>query len=291
MEPAVRTARQNATEVLKNARRLGGPKTPEGKSRSAMNALRHGLSANNLLLPGEDAQEYETHLDGYFAAFAPATLPEAQVVAQLGDLTWKVERLTKLEDNRLHARLEEELEKTDAFQLVTSTRRALEALSGLVAAMDARRTPPKDLELTEALLRGIEGTLALLREVPGLPEAVIHPLSLAIDEARDTRQDGRLEETAYEHLGDMAKLARGALTAKLAQEEAALEPVRERLAAEVLLLEDKDLRKLERHRRLLESSMSRQLGLLSQIRVQVAASKPEVQAEARELRVKLRLVR
>ncbi len=291
MEPAVRTAHQNATEVLKNAKKLGGPKTPEGKSRSAMNALRHGLSANNLLLPGENAQEYESHLDGYFATFAPATLPEAQVVAQLGDLTWKVERLTKLEDNRLHARLEEELEKTDAFQLVTSTRRALEALSGLVAAVDARRTPPKEPELTEALLRGLEGTLSLLREVPGLPEAVIQPLSLAVEEARDTRQDGRLEQTAYEHLGDMAKLARGALTAKLTQEEAALEPVRERLAAEVLLLEDKDLRRLERHRRLLESSMSRQLGLLSQIRAQVAASKPEVQAEARELRVKLRLVR
>jgi hypothetical protein len=105
MEPVVRTARQNATKVLKNAKKLGGPKTPEGNSRSSMNALRHGLSANNLLLPGEDAQEEESHLDGYFTTFALATLPEAQVVAQLGDLTWKVKRLTKLEDNRLHARL------------------------------------------------------------------------------------------------------------------------------------------------------------------------------------------
>lgn len=286
----IRTAVQAAQAAI-NGARSKGPKTAEGKSASSINALRHGLSANNLLLPGEDAQAYEHHLDRHFATFAPATLPEAVIVAQLGDLSWKMERLTKLENGRLLARLEEELEKTDAFGLVTSTRRALEALSGLVAAVDARRTAPKELELTEALLRGLDGTLTLLREVPGLPEAVIHPLSLAVQEARDTRQDGRLEQTAYEHLGDMAKLARGALTAKLAQEEAALDPVRERLAADVLLLEDKDLRKLERHRRLLESSMSRQLGLLSQIRVQVAASKPEVQAEARELRVKLRLVR
>ena len=286
----VRTAVQAAQAAL-NGARSKGPKTAEGKSASSINALRHGLSANNLLLPGEDAQAYEHHLDRHFATFAPATLPEAGIVAQLGDLSWKMERLTKLENGRLLARLEEELEKTDAFGLVTSTRRALEALSGLVAAVDARRTAPKEPELTEALLRGLDGTLTLLREVPGLPEAVIHPLSLAVQEARDTRQDGRLEQTAYEHLGDMAKLARGALTAKLAQEEAVLAPVRERLAAEVLLLEDKDLRKLERHRRLLESSMSRQLGLLSQIRGQVAASKPEVQAEARELRVKLRLVR
>jgi len=291
MEPSVRAAHKNATEALKNAKKLGGPKTPEGKSRSAMNALRHGLSSNNLLLPGEDAHEYEGHLDGYFATFAPATLPEAQVVAQVGDLTWKLERLTKLENNRVRVRLEEKLEETEAHQLVISTRRALEALSGLVAAVDVHRTAPKELELTEALLRGLDGTLTLLREVPGLPEAVIQPLSLALDKARDTRQEGRLEQAAYEHLGDMAKLARGALTAKLAQEEAALEPVREQLAAAVLLLEDKDLKKLERHRRLLESSMARQLALLGQMRVQVAASKPEAQAEAQELRVRLRVVK
>jgi hypothetical protein len=100
-----------------------------------------------------------------------------------------------------------------------------------------------------------------------------------------------LEQSAYEHLGNMAKVARGALTAKLDQEQAALGLVRERLAAEVLLLEDKDLKKLARHRRLLESSMARQLGLLGQVRIQVAASTPGAQAEAQELRVRLRLVR
>jgi hypothetical protein len=196
-----------------------------------------------------------------------------------------------MEDGRLLVRLEEELEKTEAHQLVTSTRRALEALSGLVAAVDVHRTAPKEQELTEALLRGLDGTVGLLREVPGLPEAVIQPVSLALQEARDTRQEGRLEQAAYEHLGNMAKVARGALTEKLAQDEAALEPVRERLAAAVLLLEDKDLRKLERHRRLLEGSMARQLGLLGQMRLQVAASKHEAQAEARELRVRLRVVK
>lgn len=290
MNAPVRSALQAAQAAI-NGARSKGPKTAEGKSASSLNSLRHGLSANNLLLPGEDAQEYERHLDAYFATFAPATLPEAQVVAQIGDLAWKLERLTKLENSRMRARLEEKLEGTEAHQLVISTRRALEALSGLVAAVDARRTAPKELELTEALLCGLEGTVGILREVPGLPEAVIQPLNLALNEARDTRQEGRLEQAAYEHLGNMAKVARGALTEKLAQEEAALEPVRERLAAAVLLLEDKDLRKLERHRRLLESSMARQLGLLGQIRVQVASSKPEAQAEAQELRVKLRLVK
>jgi hypothetical protein len=95
---------------------------------------------------------------------------------------------------------------------------------------------------------------------------------------------------AYLALGDAAKVLKGALSAKLAEDEGALTPVRERLAAEVLLLDDADLRKLERHRKLLETAMQRQLALLGQVRAQVSASRPGEQAEVRELRVKLRMV-
>jgi hypothetical protein len=291
MEPAVRAARQNATEAIKNAKKLGGPKTPEGKSRSAMNALRHGLSANHLLLPGEDSQQYGSHLDGYFATFAPATLPEAHVVAQLGDLAWKLERLSKLENNRLRARLEEKMEKTHEHQSVVITRRASQMVNALVGAMEAVPMPPDDAERTGALLDGVKRMVAELREVPELPSALVQPLADALDAAKKSFNGTRVSKSTYEHLGNMAKLARGALGVKLAQEEEGLEPVRERLAAEVLLLEDADLKKLERHRRLLENSIQRQLDLLGQVRSQVAASRPEHQAEAKELRVKLRLVR
>jgi hypothetical protein len=291
MEPAVRAARQNATEAIKNAKKLGGPKTPEGKSRSAMNALRHGLSANHLLLPGEDSQQYGSHLDGYFATFAPTTLPEAHIVAQLGDLAWKLERLSKLENNRLRARLEEEMEKTHEHQSVVITRRASQMVNALVGAMEAVPMPPDDAERTGALLDGVKRMVAELREVPELPSALVQPLADALDAAKKSFNGTRVSKSTYEHLGNMAKLARGALGVKLAQEEEGLEPVRERLAAEVLLLEDADLKKLERHRRLLENSIQRQLDLLGQVRSQVAASRPEHQAEAKELRVKLRLVR
>lgn len=291
MEPAARAARQNATEAIKNAKKLGGPKTPEGKSRSAMNALRHGLSANHLLLPGEDSQQYGSHLDGYFATFAPATLPEAHVVAQLGDLAWKLERLSKLENNRLRARLEEEMEKTHEHQSVVITRRASQMVNALVGAMEAVPMPPDDAERTGALLDGVKRMVAELREVPELPSALLQPLADALDAAKESFNGTRVSKSTYEHLGNMAKLARGGLGVKLAQEEATLEPVRERLAAEVLLLEDADLKKLERHRRLLENSMQRQLDLLGQVRSQMASAQPEHLAEAKELRVKLRLVK
>jgi hypothetical protein len=227
-----------------------------------MNALRHGLSANNLLLPGEDAAEYERHLDGYFVTFVPATLPEAVIVAQLGDAAWKLERLSKIENGRTLACLEESLEKTPEFERFALTHRALRAVSAFVEIADICPVP-QDVAQTDALLTAVEGTVKIIREVPELPEAVLQPLAFAHTHAQDTSKEGWMHPDAYRALANAAKVAMGALSAKLAEDEGALAPVRERLAAEVLLLEDADLRKLERHRKLLETAMQRQLGLLS----------------------------
>ena len=42
-----------------NARRSTGPQTPEGKAVIRLNALRHGLLARDVVLPGEDADAFE----------------------------------------------------------------------------------------------------------------------------------------------------------------------------------------------------------------------------------------
>lgn len=39
-----------------------------------MNAVRYGVSGAHLLLPGEDATEYERHLDSYFAELVPTSM-------------------------------------------------------------------------------------------------------------------------------------------------------------------------------------------------------------------------
>jgi hypothetical protein len=289
MNASIRSALQAATSAL-NGARSKGPKTREGKVASSLNALRHGLSANNLLLPGEDAAEYEAHMDSWFSTLVPTSLPEATLVAQLGDTAWKLERLSKLENGRSLASLEETLEKTPEFERFVLVRRALQAMSAFVEIVDACPAPHSAAQ-TDALLAAVEGTMKIVHEVPELPKAVSQPLTFSLGHAQDTCKDGRMHADTYRALGDAAKVLKGALSAKLAEDEGALAPVRERLAAEVLLLDDVDLRKLERHRKLLETAMQRQLGLLDQLRAQVAAVKAQNPAEAKELRVRLRLVR
>ncbi|MCK8499646.1 hypothetical protein [Myxococcus fulvus] len=289
MNTTIRTAVQAAQAAI-NGAKSRGPTSVAGKGRSSLNSVRYGFSGAHLLLPGEDAAEYERHLDGYFAALVPTSIPEAIIVAQLGDLSWKLERLTKVENNRLRARLEEELEKTDVGKTLAATRGALLLVNALAETVDAVPVPPDTAGSTGHFLNTVERVVAQVREVPEMPGEVVKILADALTAAQDLEKCVRMKRDAYRALGNAAKVVRGALSEKQAREEARLEPVRERLAAEVLLLEDADLKKLEKYRRTLEASLLRQTELLGKMRSQVAAAEPEALTEAKELRVKLRLV-
>lgn len=43
----------------RNAKKSTGPRTPAGKSNVRLNALKHGLTAQSVVLPFEDADAYE----------------------------------------------------------------------------------------------------------------------------------------------------------------------------------------------------------------------------------------
>ena len=43
----------------RNAAKSTGPKTAAGKQISRMNALKHGLDAERVVIPGEDPEEFE----------------------------------------------------------------------------------------------------------------------------------------------------------------------------------------------------------------------------------------
>ena len=49
----------------RNAQRSTGPKTEEGKDKVRLNALKHGLCAETIVLPHEDADAYQQRLDDW----------------------------------------------------------------------------------------------------------------------------------------------------------------------------------------------------------------------------------
>ena len=88
-----RRARANRANALLST----GPRTPAGKQRSSINALRHGLTAASAVLPSEDRAAYDAHRHGFFAEYQPATPTETQLVQELADTSWRLNRIPLLE--------------------------------------------------------------------------------------------------------------------------------------------------------------------------------------------------
>lgn len=72
-----------------------GPRTEPGKQRSSLNALRHGLTAQTAVLPTEDPEAYQRHIQQFLDEYAPAT--ETQLVHEIANTAWRLNRIPFLE--------------------------------------------------------------------------------------------------------------------------------------------------------------------------------------------------
>jgi hypothetical protein len=92
------TSTRRAEANLRNSARSTGPRLLCGKSRARLNAVTHGLTAETLILPGEDPREFQRRLDGWTAALAPANPFEHDLVRQVATLSWRLDRADRVQD-------------------------------------------------------------------------------------------------------------------------------------------------------------------------------------------------
>ncbi len=69
-----------------------GPRTVEGKARSARNAVKHGLRAHAMVLPGEDIDEYEAFVKTAVDSLNPVGAASAEVARQIASTLWTLRR-------------------------------------------------------------------------------------------------------------------------------------------------------------------------------------------------------
>ncbi len=82
-----------------NAQSSTGPRTENGKSRSRMNALRHGVTSQLVVLPTDDIELYNAFTASWHADFKPHGVLETQFVQTLADTQWRLNRLRAHEAN------------------------------------------------------------------------------------------------------------------------------------------------------------------------------------------------
>ena len=89
-------------------RRGGGPKTPEGKRRSSLNAIKHGFFSNLVLLSNESKPDYEIHKASYEQRFEPADHVERDVLEQLVAASWRLRRAWGMETTAFETAMQDE---------------------------------------------------------------------------------------------------------------------------------------------------------------------------------------
>jgi hypothetical protein len=106
-----------------------GPRTPEGKARSSMNALTHGLTSRNPVLPSEDPAAYQQHCKQFHDEYQPATATEVQLVRDLADTSWRLNRIPFLEADLLARAANPPNEQARIAFDIVDAHRALASLS------------------------------------------------------------------------------------------------------------------------------------------------------------------
>jgi hypothetical protein len=132
--PAARSPAQIEAS-RRNGARSRGPATPEGKARSRLNALRHGMRAERLgLLPGEDAEGADAFFARVRADIAPAGEVELGLAEAVAAAWWRAQRADRLEATLLtaaHVWGEHDGENSAGARLARDAG-ALRALAGIV---------------------------------------------------------------------------------------------------------------------------------------------------------------
>jgi hypothetical protein len=143
-----------------NAKQSTGPKTQAGKQRSSLNALRHGLTGQIVVMPTKDLQAYQLHLKSFADEYLPKGATEAHLVQALADASWRLNRVAALETNLLTLGI-----AGGAHPFSDSPSQVQDAMS-IVAALESQSKALANLSMhSQRLSRQFERTVVQLREL------------------------------------------------------------------------------------------------------------------------------
>jgi hypothetical protein len=136
-----------------NAQHSTGPRTEEGKKKSSLNALRHGLTGQIVVMPTDDLEAYRRHLESFTNEYNPKGATEENLTQSLADTSWRLNRVAALESNLL--------------SLATGTTGdPLQDAMNIAAALESQTKALANLSMhTQRLSRQFERAVKQLREL------------------------------------------------------------------------------------------------------------------------------
>jgi hypothetical protein len=142
-----------------NSQHSTGPITPEGKKQSSLNALRHGLTGQIVVMPTEDLEAYQLHLQSFANEYHPQGATESHLVQALGDTSWRLNRVAALETNLLTLGI------TSGSGPLTGVPQQIQDAMAIAAALESQSKALANLSMhSQRLSRQFERTVIQLRE-------------------------------------------------------------------------------------------------------------------------------
>ena len=80
------------------APRRRGPNTAAGKARIALNAIKHGISSTQLVVPGESTTAWAATRTAIVEALAPAGPVETALAERVASAVWRLQRVAAYEE-------------------------------------------------------------------------------------------------------------------------------------------------------------------------------------------------
>ena len=164
------TDKQTAANRL-NAQKSTGPRTPEGRAAVRLNGVKHGLTAETIVLKGESQADFTNMLESFETEHAPTTPTEEALVVQLTLANWRLRRLYHQEAGfytsklKILASIQKDLNLDDAGRMGHAAGWS-ESTLGLFNRQEARleRTFYRALHELQRLRKEREANLALVSQ-------------------------------------------------------------------------------------------------------------------------------
>jgi len=205
------TSANKAEANRRNALKSTGPKTPEGKAAVRLNAVRHGLLSQDVLLSGEDEAALKELGERLREELQPVGKLEGLLVDRVIASTWRLRRLGRVEAGIFAWELYGELAKRARREARTYEKHS-SPYDDLIESTKPTITITDERKHREALSKAKEMEAVQDAETATLGRTFIRDADKANAFSKLSRYETAIERSLYKALHELQRLqaARGA---------------------------------------------------------------------------------